>query len=34
MGLLVCKLNVLKQKRPDRPKKAWDEELVVDNKKL
>ena len=30
----VCKLNVVAQKRPGRPKKTWDEVLVDDRKKL
>ena len=30
----VCKLNIVAQKRPCRPKKTWDEVLVDDNKKL
>ena len=30
----VCKLNVVAQKRPGRPKKTWDEVLVDDKQKL
>ena len=30
----VCRLNVVAQKRPGRPKKTWDEVLVDDRKKL
>ena len=30
----VCKLNVVALKRPDRPRKTWDEVLVNDRKKL
>ena len=30
----VCKLNVVAQKKPDRPKKTWYEVLVDDRKKL
>ena len=30
----VCKLNVVAQKRPGRPKKIWDEVLVDDRKRL
>ena len=30
----VCKLNVVAQKRPGRPKKTWDEVLMDDRKKL
>ena len=30
----VCKLNVVAQKRPGRPKKTWDEVLVNDRKEL
>ena len=29
----VCKLNVVAQKRPGRPKKIWDEVLVDERKK-
>ena len=29
----VCKLNVVTQKRPGRPKKTWDE-VLVDDKNL
>ena len=30
----VCKLNIVAQKRPGRPKKTWDEVLMDDRKKL
>ena len=30
----VCKLNVVAQKRPGRPKKTWDEVLQIHRKKL
>ena len=30
----LCKLNVVAEKRPDRPKRTWDEELMDDRKGL
>ena len=30
----VCKLNVVAQKRSDRPRKSWDEVIKNDRKKL
>ena len=30
----ICKLNVVAQKSPSRPRKTWNEVLVNDRKKL